>query len=276
MRDAGVDVSCHSWSHQNLHGKGISNKLAAEDLKKLGYEGWLRKEIIESKHVLEKNLAIKVQTFTYPSGIYNQTARDLVKEAGYEAAFTVYGQRIGFSNPAPDLIGRYAISTREPHIFQSAMNMIGGGSSGYAASAATPAMAQLAASSMATAPMEGETISDPKPLVKANLATMGAVDPASVEMRISGFGVVPATFDPATKIVSFKLTTQPLRDKNYTVIVSAKVGGKKAETRWSFNFDPNATPTATSDAGTAPEAPAAANPSAVKPAPVGAAPAAKK
>ena len=244
MRDAGVDIGCHSWSHQ----------------KKLGYEGWLKKEIVESKQLLEKNLAIKVETFTYPYGIYNQKARDFVKTAGYELAFTVYGQRIGFSAPASDLIGRYAISTREPHIFQSAMNMVGGGSSGYAAAAATPAMAQLAASSMATEPMEGETVSDPKPLLKANLATMGAVEPGSVEMRISGFGLVPCTYDAASKTVSYKPTTQPLRDKNYTVIISAKVGGKKVETRWSFNFDPAATPApAASNAG----APAAA------PAPVG-------
>ena len=92
MRDAGVDIGCHSWSHQNLHGKAL-NKLAAEDLKKLGYEGWLKKEIVESKQLLEKNLAIKVETFTYPYGIYNQKARDFVKTAGYELAFTVYGQQ---------------------------------------------------------------------------------------------------------------------------------------------------------------------------------------
>ena len=30
------------------------------------------------------------------------------------------------------------------------------------------------------------------------------------------------------------------KDKEYTVIVSAKVGGKKTEARWSFKFDPAA------------------------------------
>jgi len=250
MRDAGVEIACHTWTHQDLHGKGISPKepsgrLALEDIKRLGYDGWLRKEIIESKQLLERNLAIKVNAFAYPYGKYNPKAREMVKEAGYEAAFTVYGQAIGFSNPSSDLIGRYAISTREPHIFQLAMGMVGGGSAGFASSAATPAMSQLAAASMATQPMEGETVSDPKPLIKANLATMGAIDPGSVEMRISGFGAVAAQYDPATKIVSYQPTTQPLRDKNYTVLISAKVGGKHAETRWSFNFDPNAAPAST-------------------------------
>ena len=280
LRDAGVEIGCHSWSHQNLHGKGLSPKepagrLAIEDIKRLGYEGWLHKEIIESKQLLEKNLAIKVNTFTYPYGIYNQKARDLVKQAGYEAAFSVYGQRIGFSNPSFDLIGRYAISTREPHIFQSAMTMVGGGSSGYSSSASTPALSQLAAASMVTEPMEGETVSNPKPLITANLATMGAIDAGSVEMRVSGFGLVPAKFDGATKTVSYQPTTQPLRDKNYTVIVSAKIGGKRAETRWTFNFDPSAAPASSTGAATTSAALPAAAPApelkkpAQKPSPVG-------
>jgi hypothetical protein len=62
-----------------------------------------------------------------------------------------------------------------------------------------------AASSMVTVPMEGETISDPNPVIKANLATFGAVDPKSVEMRVSGIGIVPAKYDPETKMVEAKI-----------------------------------------------------------------------
>jgi hypothetical protein len=160
----------------------------------------------------------------------------------------VYGQRVPYSGQY-DLLGRYAINSREPQIFQLAMNMVGGG---LGAPAAEPAVAQVAAASMATQPMQGETISDPKPVIKANLATMGAVEPDSVQMRISGFGPVPAKYDDKTHIVSFQPTTQPLRDKNYTVIVSAKVAGKRAETRWDFNFDPNAAPASASGANAAP------------------------
>ena len=31
---------------------------------------------------------------------------------------------------------------------------------------------------------------------------------------------------------------QPLTEKSYTVILSAVVDGKQAETRWTFNYDP--------------------------------------
>lgn len=240
MRDAGVDIQSHSFSHENLHGKPVKKETAAE-IAALGYEGWLKKEIGDSKAYIEKQLGIKVNVFAYPFGVYNQKARDAVKAAGYEAAFTVYGQRLGTSSPS-DLLGRYAIEYNKPQIFQSALDMVGGGG-GPASYSAAPVVAQVAAASMITVPAEGETVTDSKPTIKANIATMGEVEPNSVEMRISGFGLVPAQYDPKTKMVSYTCA-QHLRDKNYTVILSAKVQGKKVETRWNFNFDPNGAPKA--------------------------------
>ncbi len=242
MRDAGVDIESHTYSHGDL--RNPTDKYAVDkhtyeliqnDVKTLGVDGWMRKEIVDSKKVLEQQLGIKVNAIAYPFGKYDQKVRDLVKEAGYEAGFTVYGQRISYSAPAFDLLGRYAVETQNPKIFQDALSMTGGGSGG--APAGPPAVAQLAAAGMVTVPAQDETVSDPRPTIKANLAALGEVDPKSVEMRVSGFGLVPATYDAATKNITFK-PTQDLRDKNYTVLLTAMVSGKRAETRWTFNFDP--------------------------------------
>jgi len=236
MRDAGVDIECHTYSHSDLKAPGFNvDKHTAELVKKdvatLGMDGWLRKEIIGSKEELEKQLAIKVDAFAYPFGKYNAKARELVKEAGYDAAFTVYGQRIGFSQPS-DLLGRYAIEAAKPQIFADALNVMSGPAS------AAPDVAQLAAASMITEPADGQTISDPKPVIKANLATMGDID--SVQMRVSGLGEVAAKYDPTTKTISYQ-PTEKLHEKNYSVVLSAKSKtGERLETRWSFNFDPNA------------------------------------
>ena len=62
-------------------------------------------------------------------------------------------------------------------------------------------------------------------------------------MRISGFGLVPAVYDPKTRLVTFAFT-QKLLPKMYIVILTAKVNGKKVETRWNFTVDP-ARPVAT-------------------------------
>jgi hypothetical protein len=77
------------------------------------------------------------------------------------------------------------------------------------------------------------------PTIKANLATMGNIDPGSVKMRISGLGPVPAKYDPKTKIVSYTVAA-PLAKDTYVVFLDATLGGKQAETKWSFNVDPAA------------------------------------
>jgi len=87
--------------------------------------------------------------------------------------------------------------------------------------------------------MTEEKIPNTQPAFKPNLASMGEVEPNSVEMRISGFGPVPVKYDPQTKLVSYEFT-QNLVPKTYTVILSAKVNGRKMETRWNFTVDPSA------------------------------------
>jgi peptidoglycan/xylan/chitin deacetylase (PgdA/CDA1 family) len=236
MRDAGVDIECHTYSHSNLHGKGsMVNKKAQEEIKAVGYDAWLKKEIIESKQVLEKQLGIKCNVFAYPFGIYNSRVREVVKEAGYDAAFTVYGQRLTMHSPPYDLLGRYAVEQGKPKIFQDALAMIGGGISEPIAQA--PSVAQLASVSMVTVPMNNETINNPTPVIKANLSTMGEIELGSLEVRVSGVGTLPVQFNPETKMLQTQVV-QKLKPGAYTVIVSAKVGGQRAETRWSFNVAP--------------------------------------
>ena len=62
------------------------------------------------------------------------------------------------------------------------------------------------------------------------------VSSATRLMRISGFGLVPAVYDPKTKLVTYAFT-QKLVPKMYIVILTAKVNGKKVETRWDFTVD---------------------------------------
>ncbi|HSI13160.1 MAG TPA: polysaccharide deacetylase family protein [Chthoniobacter sp.] len=247
MRDAGVDIQSHTYSHSSLKvpGGNVDAKAKAsikKDVAELGVDGWMRKEIIDSKQVLEKQLGIKCNVFAYPFGVWTPKAVEIVKEGGYEAAFTVYGQLLHPSSQA-ELLGRYALEQSKPKIFDDAMKMIGGGQSASSSSSgpSEPAYQQLAAVSMVTKPMDGETIGDPKPLIKANLATLGDIDPGTVEMRISGFGPVAVKYDPATKTAQFQMT-QKLREPEYTVFISAKSKGKRIETKWNFKYDSTAAP----------------------------------
>jgi hypothetical protein len=196
---------------------------------------WRRgeKAIPGSKEMLEKNLGTRVKAFAYPYGLHNQTVRDVVKQAGYEAAFTVWGRRIAYGAD-PMTIGRYAIESTKPKVFEEAVNFKGAVEGGGAD-------AMPAAATMVTQPRDGETVSDSLPEIKANLATLGNVDPKSVTMRISGLGLVSATYNPETKLVSYKMT-QKTYAHQVTVIVTATVNARKTEARWSFNIGSNEAP----------------------------------
>jgi hypothetical protein len=173
-----------------------------------------------------------VNCFAVPFGNYNEHVKELARNAGYEAMFTVYGQPITFTSPL-DSLGRYAIEANKPKVFVDAVKMIGTSSGGAAA------VAEVGAADLSTQPADGSTVRTALPLIKANLGRVGGIEPGSVQMRVSGLGVVPVSYDPKSGTVSYQVT-QKLRGNSCTVIVSAKAEGKKVEAHWTFGIDATA------------------------------------
>jgi peptidoglycan/xylan/chitin deacetylase (PgdA/CDA1 family) len=246
LRDNGVDIQAHTATHQDLReghtvmviepgGKRTKKKLTGAD-----YEKWVRNEVVGCKELLEQRLGIKVNCFAVPFGNYNEHVKELARNAGYEAMFTVYGQPITFTSPM-DALGRYAIEANKPKVFADAVSMIGASSGGGTA------VAEVGPKDLTTQPADGDTVRTALPLIKANLSSIGQIEPGSVQMRVSGLGLVPANFDPKTGIVSYQVP-QKLRDKSCTVIVSAKSAGKKVETHWTFGIEESAATAASSPA----------------------------
>ena len=248
MRDNGVDIEAHTATHQDLReghnimlaspgGKRTRTKLTGPQ-----YEQWVQSEVVGAKELLEQRLGIKVNCFAVPFGNYNEHVKELARNAGYEAMFTVYGQPITFTS-ALDSLGRYAIEANKPKVFEDAVKMIG------ASSAGGPAVAEVGAKDLATQPADGETVRTALPLIKANLSAIGQIEPGSVQMRVSGIGIVPASYDPKTGIVSYQVT-QKLREKSCSVFVTAKSAGKKVEAHWTFGIEEGAVGGITSPAPT--------------------------
>jgi hypothetical protein len=176
-------------------------------------------------------LGVKIIALAFPYGFHNEVVRKTAKEAGYEMQFTVYGRRMDINVP-PEQIGRYAIDSLKGHVFKAALDF--GTTDNSQPGVET---SQLASAAMLTEPLNDQHITEAKPAIKANLASMGDVDPKSVEMRVSGFGLVPAVYDPKSKLLTYAFT-QKLVPKMYIVILTANVNGKKVETRWDFAVDP--------------------------------------
>jgi peptidoglycan/xylan/chitin deacetylase (PgdA/CDA1 family) len=246
MRDNGIDIQAHSATHQDLregHPVTVAEPGAKRTKKKLTgaeYEKWIQNEVVGCKQLLEQRLGIKVNCFAVPYGFYNGHIKEIARNAGYEAMFTVWGQPITYTSPL-DALGRYAIEANKPKVFADAVKMISTSSGGG------PAVAEVGNANLQTQPADGDTVRSALPLIRANLSSVGAIDPGSVQMRVSGLGIVPASYDPKTGTVSYQVT-QKLREKTCTVILSAKSEGKKVEAHWTFGID---------ETGAAPPAPSA-------------------
>jgi hypothetical protein len=225
LRDEGVEIGAHTASHSNLretHGKSSE-----------AYEAWLHNEIVGSKELLEHKLGIRCAVFAYPEGRYNAKVLEVVKAAGFEAAFTVYGQRVTHSAPA-ERIGRYAWYSKRPQDMELALNFSGPLSASEPEPAAT---SEIAAAMLVTQPVNGDVISDPSPILKANLSTLGVFDDNTLSLRLSSVGPIPAKFDRETKIIEGK-PPQPLTPGEYSVVITARAGKKTVGTQWSFKVDP--------------------------------------
>src|SRR6267378_2479427 len=169
MRDNGIDIEAHSATHQDLReGHTITviepgNKRTKKKLTGAEYEQWVQNEVVGCKQLLEQRLGIKINCFAVPFGNYNDHVKEIARNAGYEAMFTVYGQPITFTSPM-DSIGRYAIEANKPKVFEDAVKMIGTSSGGASA------VAEVGAANLSTQPADGETVRTALPLIKANLS----------------------------------------------------------------------------------------------------------
>jgi len=76
LRDAGMWIGSHSLSHPYL--TRIKNRAA------------LRRQIFDSKRILEEKLGEPVTAFAYPFGQYNKEIVSLVRQAGYTTARGTY------------------------------------------------------------------------------------------------------------------------------------------------------------------------------------------
>src|SRR5438034_6106308 len=234
MRDNGVDIEAHTATHQDLReGHSITlitvGKRSLTTLTGPQYDQWMRNEVVGSKQLLEQRLGIKVNCFAVPFGNYNEHVKEIARNSGFEAMFTVYGQPITFTSPL-DSLGRYAIEANKPKVFVDAVKMISTSSGGAAA------VAEVGAANLSTQPADGETVRTALPLIKANLTRVGAIEPGSVQMRVSGLGGVSVSYDTKTGSASYQVT-QKLRGTSCTVILSAKSEGKKVEAHWTFGID---------------------------------------
>lgn len=77
MSENGIEFASHSLSHALFHQIGNQE---------------IEREVTESKQIIENLTQKECSTFAYPAGFFTDFAKEAVRKAGYQAAFsTVYG-----------------------------------------------------------------------------------------------------------------------------------------------------------------------------------------
>ena len=232
MLHEGASLGSHSVSHPYPTTVKAHRKKGEHD-----FDAFLRKEMGESKRFIETKFATKVTTYAYPGGFVTEEMLPIADEFGYTSLFTVVPGKVKRSTPDGHL-PRYMIFGNNDKIFEFA--------SSFRESQGAPAAS--AAASLATftettpypvTPEAGSIINSRLPLISAKLTGLSDFDPKSLVMKVSGFGEVPAKYDPATLLFSWQVTRR-LRQPACQVAVSwLDAKGKTPDTplRWSFKID---------------------------------------
>ncbi|MCF7676067.1 MAG: polysaccharide deacetylase family protein [Akkermansiaceae bacterium] len=197
-------------------------------------DAFLRKEVGESKRFIEAKFATKVTTFAYPGGYVTEEMLPLAQEFGYSSLFTVLPGKISQDTDAQRL-PRYMILGNYDKIYEIATTF---SQAGPAAPAGTiTGLTQV--TPYPVTPEPGAVINSRLPVISTDLSTLAGLDPATLTMQVSGFGQVPATFDPVTKQFAWQVNRR-LRQPFCQITVNwLDAAGNKPDVPlcWTFQLD---------------------------------------
>jgi len=227
----GASLGSHSVSHPYPATVKAYRKKGEHD-----FDAFLRKEMGESKRFIETKFASTVTTYAYPGGFVTEEMWPIAEEFGYTSLFTVIPGKVKRSTPDKRL-PRYMIFGNNDKIFELATS--------FRESQTSPAASGVSLGTLAettpypVTPEPGAIINTRLPLISATLIDLTDFDPNSLVMKVAGFGVVPAKFDPASRMFSWQVTRR-LRQPACQISISwMDAKGKPPATplRWSFQID---------------------------------------
>jgi peptidoglycan/xylan/chitin deacetylase (PgdA/CDA1 family) len=231
MMAAGATIGSHSVSHPLP--SAVKSQLAKGPE---AYDAFLRRELGESKRFLEEKFKVPVTTYAYPGGFFTEEMLTLGEELGYSHLFTVQPGKVKRSMP-DNALPRYMILGNHDQIFEFATTFR------ESATAAINPAGSIAGLVQTTPhpvyPEPGAIINSRLPEISADLSAVEDIDPTTLVMRVSGFGTVPASFNPGSGKLSWQ-TNRRLRQPICQVVITWKDAlGKSPEAplRWSFQID---------------------------------------
>ncbi|HXA19647.1 MAG TPA: polysaccharide deacetylase family protein [Thermoanaerobaculia bacterium] len=215
MSDAGVDFESHSLSHPFL------TRRRHAELDQHAYTGWLERELIDSKRLIEHATGKPVLFFAYPFGDYDHFLVDSVGRAGYDAALTCEAGKVRRgSNP----LRMHRMVVEKKMDFVSFRHYLGAGSMRLDEMTPQPGVIFD----------PGQTLT-----VSAKIPDHGKIDPKSVGMALLSVpGALPFSYDPSTGAISVAAVKEALKGTYQRALVWATdaKSGKRIEASWMFKL----------------------------------------
>ena len=231
MMRNGCEIGSHSVSHESLKKKPKAGMSDAD------YQAWVLAELKDSREFLEQNLKIKITSFAYPYGVFDDEIMNTGLQIGYESLVTVNGQKVGFDTLNGKL-GRYIIHGDSDTNFKLATSFRGRGDVSSNKFLLADAKNDKGEPLVILSPAPDSTITKRRPILEANLKNAGTVIPESVKLRIGGLGTVPATYDPATMTLRYQFPYKLRRDECLASLTFQRDAAQPAEVvNWRFKID---------------------------------------
>lgn len=219
MLDNGATLGSHSVSHLYPKSWRAAQRKGTQAVLDLAAA-----EIGGSRTILQERFpGAAVEAYCYPGGFVLPEMIAKAQEAGFKAAFTVIPRKVT-KETDPWRIHRYIIFGKDLKTFNRALNF--NTPTAPETPAAAPdgqdkALNSYPAPAQPVYPAANTVVRGLNPEISISLARETSYDPKQMEMRVSGFGLVGARFDPREKVLKWT-PSRPLRVSPVTVQVRWK------------------------------------------------------
>lgn len=200
MLDNGATLGSHSVSHLYPRSWRAAQRKGTQAVLDLATA-----EISNSRKILqEKFPGSAVEAYCYPGGFVLPDMITKAEEAGFQAAFTVIPKKVT-KDTDRWRVHRYMVFGKDPKTFTRALNF--NVPTAPETPSATPGNNSSSGNSLNSYPAPAQpvypaantVVKNQNPDISISLAREPAFDPKQVEMRVSGFGLVNAQYDPKEK-----------------------------------------------------------------------------
>lgn len=234
----GAAVGSHSTSHQYSAAWNRAKRKGSQD-----YKDFLEREIKKSREWLVDNLGTTINTFCYPGGYHTPDMIEALPEFGYIGAFTVIPRKT-YHNTSNWEIPRYMVLGNNPPTFARAV-VADKKKPGQESGVMESKVGNIPAPSLPpplqnVEPDANSVISNPLAHIAIEIPDIQNVVPNSIEMKVSGFGVVATKQIPETSYFQWK-PSRPYRSGLVKIQVDWRVnpGNKKETAEWEFAVQPD-------------------------------------